>query len=720
MSSESEYSVTEKKSTKKITEKPSSAKKSAVAEKSVTAAKKVAVPKKSETPKKTTAAKKVAPKKETPAKETVVVKAAAAKKPAVKKTAAPKKAVSTKSAAPKKVTAKKATPKAVAPKKAAVKKPDSKKPNTDFGEMQSVVDRLIKKGKKDGELADDYIQTRLVVPNGPELDPDLVYKAITDAGISITEEIAAEEIDPDDATDIVEAERADFDGLDVEVGSDTTAIDEDEEFGFDSKPKVDVEIKEIDSILSSSQKAAKAKGRAKARAKAKSDAAATSAKSADSVRMYLKEIGKFSLIKAEEEKDFAKKIEAGVEAALKLESIDTIPEDITMCRANFATLLVTIRKQCTRLDEHGEQVLRCTALDAESPKLPKLDDPEIAELKKVDQTMLDELEFYRVEAQNRIDVANRCRVRSTALAEDIRKSASNFDNPIKDVDALVLQVLAYRERAFELLSEAEVFYADLHKRLTRGKTRILMQQEQIGLEAKDKLIEANLRLVVSIAKKYVGRGMAFLDLIQEGNLGLIRAVEKFDYRKGFKFSTYATWWIRQAITRAIADQARTIRIPVHMVETINKLSRIQRQLVQELGEDPTPEQIGEKMGLTAERVREILKISQEPVSLETPIGEEDDSQLGDFLEDKLIQGPEEAASNTMMQEALDEVLSELGEREREVIELRFGLKDGHRRTLEEVGKKFEVTRERIRQIESKALNKLRHPSHSNKLRDFLE
>ncbi|MGN0361544.1 MAG: RNA polymerase sigma factor RpoD [Bilifractor sp.] len=292
----------------------------------------------------------------------------------------------------------------------------------------------------------------------------------------------------------------------------------------------------------------------------------------------------------------------------------------------------------------------------------------------------------------------------------------NEDSDVENIDLTVPEGVSIEDPVRMYLKEI-------------GKVPLLTAEEEIELakkmengdeRAKKRLAEANLRLVVSIAKRYVGRGMLFLDLIQEGNLGLIKAVEKFDYRKGYKFSTYATWWIRQAITRAIADQARTIRIPVHMVETINKLIRVSRQLLQELGREPTPEEIAKEMNMSVDRVREILKISQEPVSLETPIGEEEDSHLGDFIQDDNVPVPADAAAFTMLKEQLEEVLATLTDREQKVLRLRFGLDDGRARTLEEVGKEFNVTRERIRQIEAKALRKLRHPSRSRKLKDYLD
>jgi len=334
-----------------------------------------------------------------------------------------------------------------------------------------------------------------------------------------------------------------------------------------------------------------------------------------------------------------------------------------------------------------------------------------------------------VEMVDELDAEEFAREARSARDDDLALKAPTNDPVrmyLKEIGKVPLLTAEQEVILAKAIEEGEAATAELDKAVNGAKkpssTRLreLQRTERQGQLAKKKLIEANLRLVVSIAKRYVGRGMLFLDLIQEGNLGLIRAVEKFDYTKGYKFSTYATWWIRQAITRAIADQARTIRIPVHMVETINKLTRIQRQLLQDLGREPTPEEIGREMEFTPEKVREILKVSQEPVSLETPIGEEEDSHLGDFIEDSDAVVPVDAASFILLQEQLDSVLHTLSEREKKVIQLRFGLTDGHPRTLEEVGREFGVTRERIRQIESKTLSKLRHPSRSQKLRDYLE
>ena len=334
-----------------------------------------------------------------------------------------------------------------------------------------------------------------------------------------------------------------------------------------------------------------------------------------------------------------------------------------------------------------------------------------------------------VEMVDELDAEEFAREARSARDEELALKAPTNDPVrmyLKEIGKVPLLTAEQEVILAKAIDEGEAATAEIDKatdngrKLTAARLRELQRVERHGQLAKKKLIEANLRLVVSIAKRYVGRGMLFLDLIQEGNLGLIRAVEKFDYNKGFKFSTYATWWIRQAITRAIADQARTIRIPVHMVETINKLIRIQRQLLQDLGREPTPEEIGREMEFSPEKVREILKVSQEPVSLETPIGEEEDSHLGDFIEDSDAIVPVDAASFILLQEQLDSVLHTLSEREKKVIQLRFGLTDGHPRTLEEVGREFGVTRERIRQIESKTLSKLRHPSRSQKLRDYLE
>ncbi len=356
------------------------------------------------------------------------------------------------------------------------------------------------------------------------------------------------------------------------------------------------------------------------------------------------------------------------------------------------------------LEANNIDVLRITDDDSDDEILLDVDDEDEIEVEKIDLSVPDGVS---IEDPVRMYLKEIGKVPLLSAEEEI-ELAKNME-----AGAVAKEKIAILKSREENATEEEL--AEIKEEIKN-----LQKDLDAGDEAKKRLAEANLRLVVSIAKRYVGRGMLFLDLIQEGNLGLIKAVEKFDYRKGYKFSTYATWWIRQAITRAIADQARTIRIPVHMVETINKLIRVSRQLLQELGREPSPEEIAAEMNMPVERVREILKISQEPVSLETPIGEEEDSHLGDFIQDDNLPVPADAAAFTLLKEQLEEVLGTLTEREQKVLTLRFGLEDGRARTLEEVGKEFNVTRERIRQIEAKALRKLRHPSRSRKLKDYLE
>ena len=356
------------------------------------------------------------------------------------------------------------------------------------------------------------------------------------------------------------------------------------------------------------------------------------------------------------------------------------------------------------LEANNIDVLRITDDDSDDEILLDVDDEDEIEVEKIDLSVPDGVS---IEDPVRMYLKEIGKVPLLSAEEEI-ELAKNME-----AGAVAKEKIAILKSREENATEEEL--AEIKEEIKN-----LQKDLDAGDEAKKRLAEANLRLVVSIAKRYVGRGMLFLDLIQEGNLGLIKAVEKFDYRKGYKFSTYATWWIRQAITRAIADQARTIRIPVHMVETINKLIRVSRQLLQELGREPSPEEIAAEMNMPVERVREILKISQEPVSLETPIGEEEDSHLGDFIQDDNVPVPADAAAFTLLKEQLEEVLGTLTEREQKVLTLRFGLEDGRARTLEEVGKEFNVTRERIRQIEAKALRNLRHPSRSRKLKDYLE